>query len=292
VSSPALAAAGDGPLPGLNPYAAVVLTNASGLTPADAAHLGEFVRAGGGLLVFGGDRVTAEGSRVLVQAGLIPGSIAANRLAEDLPFRIESWDESHSVFRPFADPQHGDLRRLTFRGCTPIAPAAGAVVLATFGDKTPALVEHTMGDGRILWFASTCDLDWSDWPRGALFVPLVHQMMGRLTGLNDGGPVRTMIVNDAEASTSPGVFRRSGFWQVVNLDPRESETQRCLKRDLRTRFAAPGPDDDGEIAAAATAGVDPAGPWEFRQNELWHWIVVALVGLAALEFAVGNRVAA
>ncbi len=290
-----LAPTRDEPLPELKPYAAVVLANVSGMSSGDAQRLSEFVRAGGGLLVFGGARASAEGCRTLIQAGLVPGAIFPNRVAEDLPFRIASWDTTHSILAPLADPQHGDLRRLTFRGATPLAPAAGATALAEFGDGTPALVEQALGDGRVLWFASACDLDWSDWPRGPLFVPLVHQMMGRLTGLNDGGPVRSVLVDAAaEASASPGVFERGDYWQVVNVDPRESETARCLESDLRMRFAAANPasEDSGTMADDTPSGVARAGTWEFRQNEFWHWIVVALVGLAALEFVVGNRVAA
>jgi hypothetical protein len=184
---------------------------------------------------------------------------------------------------------------LTFRGCTPIAPASDAALLASFGDGVAALVERSVGRGRVLWFASTCDLDWSDWARGSMFVPLVHQMIGRLTGLNDGGPVRTSLVNAGTgAGAVPGVFASGDYWQVVNVDPRESETQRCLEGELRMRIGASGSADAEELATAAASsqGLARLGAWEFRPNEFWHWIVVALVALASLEFVVGNRVAA
>jgi hypothetical protein len=283
----------DAPFPDLNPYAAVVLANVSGLSAADARRLAEFVRGGGGLVVFGGDRVTPEGCRTQIEAGLLPGTIGGVRLAEDLPLRIETWDETQSLFRPFADPQHGDLRRVAFRGCTPLEPAAGAQTLAAFGDGTPAVVEQRLGEGRVLWFGSSCDLEWSDWARGSLFVPLVHQMLGRLTGLNDGGPVRMATVG-AGARSAPGVVQEGAAWLVVQLDPRESETQKCLESDLRMRFAAAGGGATEEIAETASASPQEAAAtaWEFRRNEFWHWLVVALVAVAALEFVVGNRVAA
>jgi hypothetical protein len=286
-------AAADDPLPDLTPYTAVVLANVSGMSAADARRLGEFVRGGGGLLMFAGDLVTPEGSRTQSEAGLLPGAITVNRLAEDLPLRIDAWDPSQSLFRPFADPQHGDLRRVAFRGCTPIAPAASAAVLATFGDGTPALVEQPLGEGRVLWFASACDLEWSDWPRGSLFVPLVHQMLGRLTGLNDGGPVR-MTTAGAGRRATPGVTLDGDVWHVVNIDPRESETQRCLESELRMRFvdstAVSATESATELATPAESAVAIA--WEFRRNEIWHWLVAALVAIASLEFVVGNRVAA
>ena len=287
-----LTKSGKAALPELSPYAAVVLANVSGLEADDAKRLAAFVRNGGGLLIFGGDRVTTEGSRALLQAGLIPGTLGANRANEDLPFRIDAWDKEHSILAPFADPQHGDLQRLTFRGCTPLLAADGADVLATFGDGTPALVEHALGKGRVLWFASPCDLSWSDWPRTSLFLPLVHQMVGRLTGLNDGGPVRSLSTSVAGLQATPGVTDRGDFVQVVNLDPRESETARCTEADLRTRFSAPRPGVAEGASADDSADVVTGGNWAFRQNELWHWVVAALVGLAVLEFVVGNRVVA
>jgi hypothetical protein len=285
--------AADNPLPDLTPYAAVVLANVSGMAEADAQRLGEFVRAGGGLLVFGGDRVTPEGCRTQSDAGLLPGTLGAARVTDDLPLRLETWDASQSLFRPFADPQHGDLRRVAFRGCTPLELAANAEVLAAFGDGTPAVVEQRQGEGCVLWFGSSCDLEWSAWAGGSLYVPLVHQMLGRLTGLNNGGPVRMETVG-AGARSAPGVVQDGEAWLVVNMDPRESETQRCLESELHMRFAAPGAGNAEEIAtAAATAPQDAAATaWEFRRNEFWHLIVAALIAIAALEFVVGNRVSA
>jgi hypothetical protein len=290
--SPDQAPAGE-PLPDLAPYTTVVLANVAGIAASDAQRLAEFVRGGGGLLIFSGDHVTPEGCRTQTEADLLPGVINVNRLADDLPLRLDSWDESQSLFKPFADPQHGDLRRVAFRGCTPIAPAANAAVLARFGDGTPALVERSLGEGRVLWFASACDLEWSDWPRGSLFVPLVHQMLGRLTGLNDGGPVR-MATAGAGARATPGVTHDGDVWHVVNIDPRESETQPCLESELRMRFVDSTAVNPIENETEQTTSADSAiaSAWEFRRNEIWHWLVAALVAIASLEFVVGNRVAA
>ena len=257
----------------------------------EAAKIGAFVRGGGGLIVFAGDRVTAEGCRTLSQAGLIPGAIGAHRLASELPIRFGSWSHEHPLMRAFNDPQHGDLMSLTFGGYTPLEPAAGAEVIATFNDGSPAIVEQSVGAGRVLWFASACDLGWGDWVRTALYVPLVHQMLGRLTGVIDGGAVRSVVVNNDAAK--PGVYERDGYSLVVNMDPRESEVQRCTEGALRSRFglAASGA-EAGSPSAAAPDGPPALTALEIRRNEVWQWVLVALVAVAALEFGVANRVAA
>jgi hypothetical protein len=280
-------------LPDLRGFSAVMLANVAGLADDDTKRLAQFVRDGGNVIVFGGPQLSPESCQSLSAAGLIPGSLAPNRLAVDLPFRLREWDGTHSILRAFDDPQHGDLRGLTFRGFTPLAPAEGAGVLARFYDGAPAIVEHALGKGRVLWFASACDLEWSEWARGPLFVPLVHQMLGYLTGLNEGGPVRMMAVNEGKNSASnraPGVFSEEGYWRVVNVDPRESETQRCTPDDFAKRFGVSLQTDETEDPIiAASAG--PAS-LQFRQNEIWHWMIVALVGIAALEFFLANRATA
>jgi hypothetical protein len=280
-------------LPDLNGFSVIILANVASLAGDDTKRLAQFVRGGGNVVVFGGPQLSPESCRPLIDAGLIPGALAPNRLAGDLPFRLREWDSTHSILRAFDDPQHGDLRGLTFRGYTPLSPVEGARALARFYDGAPALVEHTLGKGRVLWFASACDLEWSEWARGPLFVPLVHQMLGYLTGLNEGGPVRMIAVNDANDSkgaSAPGVFPQEGYWRVVNVDPRESETQRCTPDDFAKRFGVSlRTDKTADPIIAASTG--PAS-LQFRQNEIWHWMIVALVGIAALEFFLANRATA
>ncbi|HJS08418.1 MAG TPA: hypothetical protein VJ809_12190, partial [Pirellulales bacterium] len=280
-------------LPDLSGFSVVMLANVAGLADSDTKRLAQFVQNGGNLVAFGGPQLSPESSRPLSDAGLIPGALAPNRLASDLPFRLREWDGAHSILRAFDDPQHGDLRGLTFRGYTPLSPGEGALVLARFYDGAPALVEHALGKGRVLWFASACDLEWSEWARGPLFVPLVHQMLGYLTGLNEGGPVRMMAINEAkkpDSNRAPGVFSEEGYWRVVNVDPRESETQRCTLDDFAKRFGVALKTEETEdpVIAASTGQAS----LQFRQNEIWHWMIVALVGIAALEFFLANRATA
>jgi hypothetical protein len=203
----------DTKLPDLAGTSVVILANVAELPEQDVAQLARFVNGGGNLIVFGGERLSAEGCGALTEAGLIPGALREHRLAGDLPFRLREWDGEHSVFRPFDDPQHGDLRGLTFRGYTPLAPRDDATVLAEFFDATPALVERPLGEGRVIWFASSCDLIWGDWAKGPLFVPLVHRMLGYLTGLNEAG--RSARCSSATAPARATHGRRAYFNKVA-----------------------------------------------------------------------------
>ena len=185
-------------LPNLAEFDAVVLANVGGMKKADATQLASFVRGGGGLLVFTGDKVSEKSCSTLAEEGLSVGKIGEPKVTVDLPWRLTKWDESHPVFQPLSDPQHGDLRRLIFAAYTQVAPSKDANVLMEFGTGDPAILERRLGEGTIVWMTISCGRDWSDWSRTRLFLPLVHQLLGYEVGMTQGGRVRTRLVRSEE----------------------------------------------------------------------------------------------
>lgn len=276
-------------IPALDDYDQVVLADVGGLSTAEAQSLGRFVRGGGGLLVFSGEQMTAESCAALEGAGLLPGRILGINRARALPFRWQTWNDSHPLFEPFRDPQFGDLRRLAFTAYTQFEPDPQATVLARYRDDAPALLDRRVGEGRVLWFTSSADRSWGDLPRSRLYVPLVHQMLGDLAGLTGGGPVRAVTLDAdlaEDARFSPGVRQAGGRWHVVNTSPRESETDRCTPEEFAHRFGLRLPEVEaapGRPLAAGALSVD------VRDDEVWHWVVVALLVLLCGEAFLANR---
>jgi hypothetical protein len=253
----------------------------------------QFVERGGVLLVFSGENVSAELTKSLVAAGLMAGSIQGMAQATDVPLRLDEWDAKHPIFAPFADPQLGDLSRIAFSACTKIEPAADARVLARFRNGQPALVERTSGQGSILWFTSSCDRQWSDWPRSRLYLPLVYQLLGYQTGWTAGGRVRQAILEgsvDLPDETAPGVVDQPTYSLVVNTSPREAETERCTPEEFVNRFGLKLASDTPivEQPAATRAAIGA----ELIDSEVWHWVAVALLAALLLEALVANRTAA
>jgi len=282
------------PLPEFGRAAVVVLANVAGLSESDAGRLVRFVEAGGGLLIFPGDCAGPDTLARLSLAGIPLGQITKPRPTASLPWRLDRWEHEHPVFQPFSDPQYGDLQRLAFRCFTEIKPREGTTALAHFHDGSPALIERGHGRGKVLWFASSCDRQWSDWPRSRLFVPVVHQLVGYLAGLTDGGPIRSRRTDQFESSgppvLEPGVYERGGSVEVVNVDPRESETDRCRVADLARQFRFIPADQKAEPGADfAAAGVVGR---EIRQDEIWHWVLVALLAMVLIEGFLANRTTA
>ncbi len=271
-------------LPDLKKTDAVVLANVEELGASDARRLVEFVERGGGLLVFTGDRVR---SRSLEAAGLGVGEVIGPENAREMPWRLERWEAQHPVFRPFADPEHGDLRRPAFTAITRVKPEPDVRVLAWFRDGVPALLDRARGRGKILWFTSACDRAWGDWPRGRMYLPMIHQMAAYVSGLAEGGPVKQVL---ADVEQWPGVVESDGLVRVVNVDPLESRTERCTPKEFADRFGftLPGPAPE-TVAQSGPRGISDD---RLRSNEVWPWLALSLFGVLLVENFLANRTAA
>jgi hypothetical protein len=274
-------------LPDLGKTEAVVLANVGSLTASDARRLAEFVERGGGLVVFTGDRVVPDGARGLEAAGIGVGEVLGPASATELPWRLERWEAKHPVFKPFGDPEHGDLRRPRFTSITRITPAPEARVLATFRGGEPALLERTKGRGKVLWFTSACDRAWGDWPRGRMYLPMLHQMLSYVTGLAEGGRIRQEIAGDER---QPGIVEADGLVHVVNIDPYESDMSRCTPKEFADRFGFQLPvPAQPNVARQSTPG---KADDRLRSNEIWPWLALTLLGMLLVESFLANRTAA
>jgi hypothetical protein len=204
-----------------------------------------------------------------------------------MPWRLERWETQHPVFQPFADPEHGDLRRPAFTTITRIKPDQGVRVLAAFHGGEPALLERTRGRGKVLWFTSACDRAWGDWPRGRMYVPMLHQMLSYVTGLAEGGRIRQEIAGDER---KPGITVTDGLVHIVNIDPYESNTDRCTPKEFADRFGfqLPAPAEPDVARHAAPGRADD----RLRSNEIWPWLALTLLGVLLVENFLANRTAA
>jgi hypothetical protein len=284
----------------LDRFDVVVLADVGELAADDAKRLSLFVQGGGGLLMFGGENVTRVRSAALKQAGLLPGDVVGIDAATDLPLRLKTWDLKHPIFAAFSDPQLGDLRRLSFSACTRIVPEGDALVLASFRDGSPALVERRLGRGTIVCFTSSADRQWSDWPRSRLFLPLVYQLLGYQTGLTAGGRVRPIVLEGnattppggtaLPADAAPGIVAGDGYTLVINGSPRESETERCPAEEFIDRFGLKLAEAGEEPQAAETIEAGLAS--DMIESEVWHWVALLVLAVLLLESLVANRTAA
>ncbi len=185
----------------LSTFHVVVLANVYRLSDPAVESLERFVRGGGGAIVFLGDQVDADlynGELFRDGAGILPATLQGV---------VRAAGESHLVIR---DPAHPALRGVAgeddalgigqigffqYFSCEPWAgsvrspedsvrkPAPGGeekptTVLAAFDDSEdhPAVLERTVGAGRVVMFTMTADKEWSLWPDHPTFVPVLIEM--------------------------------------------------------------------------------------------------------------------
>jgi hypothetical protein len=274
----------DARVPDLSQVDVLVAANVAGFPAADAARVRAFLERGGSAVVFGGGNLTPASSASYAAAGLSVGEVTGTHAARDVPFRIAQLASDHAMLAPFADPQHGDLHRLTFSGCTRVVPGDGVRVLARFRDATPLLLERQSGPSRVVWCAASVGREHGEWSRSRLFLPLVHQLVRGAAGLAGAGPVRDLPA----AGQEPGVRQQGDVWEVRNLEPQESELESCTPEEFARRLGV-------KLAANAAVPVSVAAEQEsneLRAGELWPWLWLGVVLFWLAEGILANRTVA
>jgi hypothetical protein len=274
----------DARVPDLSQVDVLVTANVGSFPPADAARVKAFVDRGGSAVVFGGSNLGQVSTASYAAAGLSVGDITGTHLARDVPFRIFDFLADHAMLEPFADPQHGDLHRLSFSACTRVVPADGVRVLARFHDGTPLLLERQAGPSRVVWCAASVGREHGEWSRSRLFLPLVHQLVRGAAGQAGAGPVRDLPAG----GETPGVRQQGEVWEVRNLEPQESELERCTAEEFAQRLGV-------KLAANASDTVAVKAEEngnELRTGELWPWLWLGVLLFWLAEGVLANRTVA
>lgn len=162
--------------------AVVILANVRKLEDPQLRALEEWVRRGGGLLVFPGDRLDAGWYTDRMHAGgkgLYPAPLTAptGDPAESTPgVAIVAERFENPALELFNDPRNGTLSESAVRRWHTLVPPPGAEVLARLDNGDPFLVEKAYGDGRVIAAATTLDADWSNLPLRPSYLPLLQRL--------------------------------------------------------------------------------------------------------------------
>ncbi len=265
---------------------AVILAEPAALSTEAPAAIRDAVQAGTGVLVYAG--TDAPPRAVLTAVGL-RGVRVGDVIAHEDGLALAEFATRRPPLDAFAEPGAGDLSAARFTTTRPLmVEETAATVLARFDDGTPALVEAPVGRGIVLLLASAADDAWTDLPRLAVYVPLMHTFVRYLAAGNvptalDVSPGElavghvpadavdlSVITPNAESSALERVREAwrftpdlVGAWRVlsgeedicafaVNLDPAESDPTRADAAELS---AALQPADVTVIPADDIGGV-------------------------------------
>lgn len=287
------------------------------------AFLRRFAEAGGDVLWVMKDVAAAQGlARVMgveslpvEEAPLPPGDYA-------LIGRVQS---DHPLFLPFAESRFGDFTKIHFwkHRRVKLPESAGARVLAWFDKGDPFLFERTLEKGRVLVATSGWHPSDSQLALSTKFVPLMDGLLRPSGGAAAADvqyavhdPIalppadaaqgsRTLTAPDGrkidlapgatafDGTDRPGIYQLSGGGQetplAVNLPPDESRTAPVPVEDLERWGAKLGTRKPSEELVTAERRLRYM-ELENRQK-LWRWLIVAVLGILAVETALAGLLA-
>ena len=289
----------------------VALLNVGELTSSQAAALSEYVVNGGSLLIAPGDRV--DGRAFNQQLGEIsPARLEqVGLLSRDDYLVIADYDRRHPILRPL-----GSDWSARFQGHWRLTPSEDAKVLMQFDNTEAALVEKDVGEGKILLFASSLDLEWNNLALQGLFLPFVHETLRHLVRSEAGqsayeigdsinlaqfvsdaevavrdanGRSVSLEANNLQRATSPGLFTATSgavsSRYAVNILPEESNFMRVATSTLYDAVVNP---DTSPLQSREAQTAQLIEELENPQR-LWWWILMLVMVLLLVEVLVANR---
>jgi hypothetical protein len=303
---------------------AVVIVNDVAIATSVARRLERFVAEGGGLLVAAGPRTSWPQEVALLPAAL--GSPVDRTRGE--PARIGVLEYGHPVFEQFRGPRSGNFSAVKVFGYRSVTPAKDAQLLARFDAGSPAVVERSAGNGRVMLWAAGFDKAASDLPLKGIFPVFVNQAVLHLAAFREAQPSVTVgevldpsvaAAPRGSASTSRVVLTPSG--QRVPLPDEEADVLELSEQGFyEVRNSSVGsepvviasnvdpmegdltPMDPADMVQAAVGvpgsegersrEAEPLTPDAQENNQrLWQYLLFAGILLLGVDTLLSNRLA-
>ena len=175
----------------------VVLANVPQLDAKQVALLEEFVRGGGGLLVFPGNGIKTEWYNTKLAGegkGLFPWRLTAlegglEETAAQSTILAQHYE--HPALTLFNDPRQGSLATANIRLWYKLTALSNGTtndvpfVLARLSNGDPFLVEKKFGDGTVIACSGPCSAEWSNLPLRPFYLPFMQQLVTYLAAKFD-----------------------------------------------------------------------------------------------------------
>jgi hypothetical protein len=314
----------------LDGYNVVFLANLAEPSAPLAAALLRYVQRGGGLFLSVGSRVNLpawndrlgpllpQPLSVSRTAAALPGQVVGETIDDRPAARLAPLDRRHPLLSAFPSRGEGiaSARFFKFLLLEPVPDTALSVVILRYDTGAPALVEKTVGKGRVMLLSTTIDREWTDLPIRAGFLPLVQESARRLSGTSErsgtavlgvgqrrdialtpderrleitkpdgtvwvaskdrGGGTRTVLFTETD---EPGAYhvRTAGADGLLTERPADGFVVNIDPKESNPERLAPEKRPDRKAAAK------PEGPPPKRRVELWHALAGLLIVLVLFE---------
>lgn len=196
-------------IPDLNRYECIFICDMRRFTKAEAKRLDTYLRNGGGLVFFLGERVLPDSyNRWLAGedpqgVNILPAKLGQviSRRADEPAFKPDPLDYEHPVLGVFRGNPAAGLVNAPIEKYYELKIPDGSntqTVLDVQGNG-PLIVEHPVHRGRVLLVATSADASWNELPRWLSYVPVVHELLNfAISGGDDG---RNKLVGDTLSTT-------------------------------------------------------------------------------------------
>jgi Aerotolerance regulator N-terminal/von Willebrand factor type A domain len=151
------------------------------------ARLRSLLSGGGGIVIAPGD-VRTERWPAEWRA-LLPAQIGGvTDRSADAGGTLSWVDYAHPIFELFNAPRSGDFSTARFYRYRTLIARGDTGVIARFDDGTPAMVERTVGQGKLVLWGASLDLFWTNLPLQPVFLPFIHQLARHVGRYSDPRP--------------------------------------------------------------------------------------------------------
>jgi hypothetical protein len=285
----------------LERYHWLMIDDLGAVGPTLATRLNAFLADGGAIFAAVGERAAS-----LRQLPLTGQPLTLRSAAAGDALAVGQIDGSHPLLAGVSGWEALSIARMFDLG----TGGADRVLIAA-DDGAPLLIEHPVGRGRLLLFASSLNNDWNDLPVQPVFVSFIAetaaylagneslaraQLVGANLALGDAGggqvidPAGRNVLALADTRSAHTVkLSQRGFYQVytpeqealvaVNGDPRESDLA-PMPADALARWRVAAAAAPRAVAATAQPAVPPF--------ELWRLLLPLLALVVVAESLLGN----
>jgi hypothetical protein len=197
------------------------------------------------------------------------------------PTTLAPVDTRHPIFAAFGSFA-ANLGHAQFTQALRLVPAENSRIVARFTNGLPAMVEQSIGSGRVLAFASDVGNQWNDFPRQPTFVPFVNESLRYLANQRDRQQEMFVGGVNAAAAAKPGVMRlgKPERLVAVNVDPQESRQAHMSDAEFLSHVRR----TDGE-----SRNLDAVAREQESAQSWWRYGLMALAAVLVLEGLLARR---
>jgi hypothetical protein len=185
----------------LEDFSAVILAGVGQVSSQASEALARYVSAGGSLIVFMGEAVSADAyNTTLLPRRLMPGALVKRISAggDQSPFTFDFKPRApvHPMLAAFANQEKSglDTAQVFTYWQVALPPDSGAervlnyaaVAGANAAVNDPAITAHSLGAGRVVFFSTSANSEWTTLPAKPAYVAMMHELVtGSITSAGE-----------------------------------------------------------------------------------------------------------